>query len=123
VYAGLVCALFRRTGDGTKAGMLFKELDRTRNSHVADALRATKLRVELARAHDFLQQQKLDEAAAVVRELAANTEGTDARKDLTRQADEITHAAATNRQIEIYNQAVGQVNRGEYTKALKTLDQ
>ena len=122
-YGVHLFALYRRTGDRAKADTLFKELDRTRNSQVAYALRATKLRVELARAHDFLQQQKLDEAAAVVRELAANTEDTDARKDLTRQADEITHAAATNRQIEIYNQAVGQVNRGEYTKALKTLDQ
>ena len=33
------------------------------------------------------------------------------------------HTAATNRQIDAYNKAVGEVNRGEYTKALKMLDE
>ena len=86
-------------------------------------MRATSLRVELAHAHDLLQHQKLDEAAAVIRALAASTEDVDARKDLTSQADEIAHTAATNRQIDAYNKAVGEVNRGDYTKALKMLDE
>ena len=122
-YGVHLFAMYRRIGDRAKADALFKELDRARNPQVAYALRATSLRVELARAHDLLQQQKLDEAAAVIRELAANTEDLDARKDLTSQADEITHAAATNRQIDAYNKAVGEVNRGDYTKALKMLDE
>jgi cytochrome c-type biogenesis protein CcmH/NrfG len=115
-------AMYRRSGDRAKADALFKELDAARNPQVSYALRATSLRVELARAHDLLKEQKLDEAAAVIRDLAANTEDADARKDLTNQADEIAHAAATNREIDAFNKAVGEVNRGEYTKALKTLD-
>jgi hypothetical protein len=115
-------AMYRRIGDRAKTDALFKELDAARNPQVSYALRATSLRVELARAHDLLKEQKLDEAAAVIRDLAVNTEDADARKDLTNQADEIAHTAATNREIDAFNKAVGEVNRGEYTKALKTLD-
>ncbi len=122
-YAVHLFAMYRRTGDRAKADPLFKELDRARNPQVSFALRVTALRVELARANSLVQQQKLEEAAAVIRELAANTEDADAKKDLAHQADEIAHAAATNRQIDAYNQAVGQVNRGEYAQALKTLEQ
>ena len=122
-YAVHLFAMYRRTGNRAKADALFAILDRARNAQVSYALRATTLRVELARANMFVQQQKLDEAAAVIRELAANTEDVDARKDLSHQADEIANAAATNRQIDIYNRAVAEVNRGEYAKAMKTLDQ
>jgi tetratricopeptide (TPR) repeat protein len=122
-YAVHLFALYRRTGNRAKADPLFATLDRARNPQVSYALRATSLRVDLARANALVQQQKLDEAAAVIRELAANTEDLDARKDLAHQADEIAHAAATNRQIDVYNKAVAEVNRGEYAKAMKTLDQ
>jgi len=122
-YAVHLFAMYRRTGDRAKADALFTVLDRARNPQVAFAMRATILRVELARANAFVQQQKLDEAAAIIRELAANTEDADARRDLAHQADEIAHAADTNRQIHTYNKAVGEVNRGEYAKAMKTLDQ
>ena len=122
-YAVHLFAMYRRTGDRAKADALFTALDRARNPQVAFAMRATILRVELARANAFVQQQKLDEAAAIIRELAANTEDADAKRDLAHQADEIAHAADTNRQIDTYNKAVGEVNRGEYAKAMKTLDQ
>ena len=122
-YAVHLFAMYRRTGDRAKADALFTELDRARNPQVSYALRATSLRGEMARAQELLNQQKLDEAAAVIRDLAATIEDADARKDLTSQADELTHTAATNRQIESYNKAVGEVNRGDYKQALKTLDQ
>jgi tetratricopeptide (TPR) repeat protein len=116
-------AMYRRARNRAKADPLFIELDRARNPQVAYAMRATIMRVELAQANSLVQQQKLDEAAAVIRDLADNTSDSDAKRDLVRQADEITRAAATNREIEAYNKAVGQVNRGEYAKALKTLKQ
>ena len=122
-YAVHLFAMYRRVSNRAKADPLFAELDRARNPQVAYAMRATIMRVELAHANALVQQQKLDEAAAVIRDLADNTSDSDAKRDLVRQADEITHAAATNREIEAYNKAVGQVNRGEYTKALKTLNQ
>ncbi|HLJ74130.1 MAG TPA: hypothetical protein VKU62_06065, partial [Thermoanaerobaculia bacterium] len=121
-YAVHLFALYRRARDRAKADALFAQLDRARNPQVAFAIRSTALRVELTRAHDLLQQQKLDEAAAVIRDLAANTEDLDAKKDLANQADEITRAAATNREIDAYNKAVGQVNAGQLKQALKTLD-
>src|SRR5207253_597712 len=116
-------AMYRRTGDRTKADALFNALDRAKNPQVAYAMRATILRVELARANAFVQEQRLDDATVVIRDLAANTADPDAKRDLLHQADEIAHAAETNRQIETYNKAVGEVNRGDYGKAIKTLDQ
>ena len=118
------CGQLRRfVGNRAKADPLFVELDRARNAQVAYAMRATIMRVELAHANALVHQQKLDEAAAVIRDLADNTSDSDAKRDLIHQAEEITRAAATNREIEVYNRAIGQINRGEYNKALKTLDQ
>jgi len=116
-------AMYRRTADRAKADALLAELDRARNSQVAYAMRATILRVELERANNFVHEQKFDEAVVVIRDLAANTPDADAKRDLIRQADEIAHAAQTNREIEVYNKAVAEVNRGDYAKALKTLNQ
>src|SRR6266849_1054353 len=121
-YGVHLFAMYRRAGERAKADVLFTELDRARNPQVAYALRATIMRVELAHANALMQKQKLDEAAAVIRDLAANTADSDAKRDLINQAEDITRAAATNRQIEAYNKAVAEVNRGDYKKALKTLD-
>ncbi len=122
-YGVHLFAMYRRTVDRARANALFNELDRARNSQVAYAMRATILRVELERANNFVHEQKFDEAVVVIRDLAANTPDADAKRDLIRQADEIAHAAQTNREIEVYNRAVAEVNRGDYAKALKTLNQ
>ena len=97
-------------------------LDTARNSQVAYATRAVLMRVELRRAKEYVQQNKLSEAAAVIHELAANTADADAKADLERQAGHILHVAEQNRQIDVYNQAIGQVNGGDYRAAMKTLD-
>ena len=65
-------AMYRRVTNRAKADPLFIELDRARNPQIAYAMRATIMRVELAHANAFVQQQKLDEAAAVIRDLADN---------------------------------------------------
>jgi hypothetical protein len=122
-YGVHLFAMYRRVGNRAKADPLFVELDRARNPQVAFAMRATIMRVELAHANALVQQQKLDDAAAVIRDLADNTSDSDAKRDLIQQAEQITRAAATNREIEAYNKAIGEVNRGEYKKALKTLNQ
>ena len=122
-YGVHLFAMYRRTGARAKADALFTELDRARNPQIAYALRATIMRVELAHANALMQEQKLEEAAAVIRDLAANTADSDAKNDLIQQADEITRAAVTNRQIEAYNKAVAEVNRGDYKRAMKTLDE
>jgi tetratricopeptide (TPR) repeat protein len=122
-YALHLFSMYRRVGDRARADALFAVLDKARDAQVAYAARAIVLRVELARANALVQQQKLDEAAAVIRDLASNTPDADAKRDLVHQADEIAHAAETNRQIDIYNKAVGEVNRGDYAAAMKTLRQ
>ena len=119
-YALHLFALYRRTGDRAKAGPLYKRLDAARNAQVAYAARAIIVRVESARATELVHQQKLDEAAAALRGLAAESGGD---KDLEKQAADYERLAATNRQIEAYNKAIGDVNRGRYAAARKSLEQ
>jgi len=121
-YAVHLFALYRRTVERAKADALFAVLDHARNAQVSYALRASALRIELARAHEFLQQQKLEQAAAVIRDLAAHTDDAGEKGDLTRQADDIEQTAETNRQIDAYNRAVNLVNMGDYAKAKRALD-
>ncbi|HEY8848162.1 MAG TPA: tetratricopeptide repeat protein [Thermoanaerobaculia bacterium] len=116
-------AMYRRVGDRANADPLFALLDGARSPQVAYAARAIIMRVEMSRVNTLAKQQKLDEAAAVLRGLAAETSDSDARTDLVKQAVEIERVARTNREIEVYNQAIGQVNRGDYAAALKTLNQ
>ena len=113
-------AMYRRTGDRAKAAPLFAWLERARSAQVAYAARAVILRVETARATELVHQQKLDEAAKVLRDLAAESGGN---ADLEAQAADYEKVAATNRQIAAYNEAIGQVNRGEYAAARKSLEQ
>jgi tetratricopeptide (TPR) repeat protein len=116
-------AMDRRTGDQAKADALFAILESARNAQVAFAARAVLMRVELARVNALVKQQKLDEAAAVLRGLARETPDSDSRSDLQRQANDLAHVAKTNREISTYNEAIGQVNRGDYAAAARTLTQ
>ena len=120
-FALHLLAMYRRSGDRAKADPLFAQLDAARNPQVSFAARAVITRAELARANAFTHEQRLDEAAAVVRELAANTADPDGRRDFEKQAAELTRVAAQNRQIESYNLIVGQVNAGKYREASKAL--
>jgi hypothetical protein len=113
--------MYRRTGDREKAGPLFARLEAARNVQVAFAARAVIVRVETDRANELVREQKLDEAAAVLRSLAAEAGNGPARDDLEKQADDYAKVAATNRQIEVYNRAIGEVNRGDYAAARKSL--
>ena len=115
-------AFYRRLGDRARADPLLAQLERARSAQVAFAAHSVILRVELARANALVQQQKLPEAAAVVRDLAANTPDPDGRKDLERQAAEIDRVAEINKQISEYNHAISLVNSGRYREASKALD-
>ena len=121
-YAVHLFALYRRAGDRAKADPLFATLDAARSAQVSYAARAVVMRVELARVNDFLQQNKLHEAADVMRSLADATVDADAKADLERQANDIARVAEQNRQIEVYNRAIGQVTSGDYRAAMKTLN-
>jgi Cytochrome c biogenesis factor len=120
-FALHLLAMYRRSGDRAKADPLFAQLDAAHKPQVSFAARAVIMRAELARANALTHEQRLDEAAAVVRELAANTADGDTRRDFEKQAAELTRVAAQNRQIEAYNQIVGLVNAGKYREAMKSL--
>jgi tetratricopeptide (TPR) repeat protein len=115
--------MYRRTGDIAEADALFAQLDRARDEQVAYAARAALVRIELDRANELTKQQRLDEAAAIVRGLADITTDPAAKRDLARQAEGIDKVADTNRQIATYNVAIGLVNGGKYREARKTLDE
>lgn len=120
-YSLHLLAMYRRIGDRAKADPLFAQLDALHNPQVSYAARAVIVRAELARANELTHEQRLDEAAAVIRELAANTPDTDSRQMYEKQAAELTRVAAQNRQIDAYNQIVAQVNAGRYHEAIKAV--
>jgi tetratricopeptide (TPR) repeat protein len=115
-------AMYRRTRDLGHANPLFAELDAARKPQVAYAARAIIVRTELARANALTHEQRLDEAAAVIRELAASMPDPDARRDFASQADDLARVAGQNREIEAYNKAVEQVNAGKYREASRALN-
>jgi tetratricopeptide (TPR) repeat protein len=121
-FALHLLAMYRRAGDRAKADPLFARLDAAHKPQVSFAARAVIVRAELTRANALTHDGRLDEAAAVVRDLAANTADPAARGDFETQAAELTRVAAQNRQIEAYNKIVAQVNNGNYHDAAKALN-
>jgi hypothetical protein len=116
-------ALLRRAGENERAAAVFARLQEMHSSQLNFAARAIVVRQELDKANDLTRRQKLDEAAEVIRDLAANTPDADARADLERQAAEIARVAETNRHIVIYNKAIVEANAGNRKAALQTLSQ
>jgi hypothetical protein len=116
-------ALLRRAGEKERAAAVFARLQEMHSSQLNFAARAIVVRKELDKANDLTRRQKLDEAAEVIRDLAANTPDADARADLERQAAEIARVAETNRHIVIYNKAIVEANAGNRKAALQTLSQ
>jgi tetratricopeptide (TPR) repeat protein len=114
-------ALYRRAGDLAKADPLFARLDAVRNPQLSFAARAVIVRAELARANALTREQHLDEAATIIRDLAANTPDPDGRAVFENQAAELSRVAAQNRQIDAYNRIVAQVNAGKYHEAIKAV--
>jgi tetratricopeptide (TPR) repeat protein len=120
-FALHLLAMYRRVGNRAKADPLFARLEAMHKPQVSFAARAVIVRAELTRANALTHEGRLDEAAAIVRDLAANTADPDARRDFEKQAAELIRVAAQNRQIEAYNKIVAQVNNGNYHDATKAL--
>jgi tetratricopeptide (TPR) repeat protein len=120
-FALHLLAIYRRTGNRAKADPLFAQLDALHKPQISFAARAVIVRAELTRANALTHDGRLDEAAAVVRDLAANTADPDARRDYEKQAAELTRVAAQNRQIDAYNKIIAQVNNGSYHEATAAL--
>ena len=116
--------LYLRTGARAKADALFAStFDRARDKQTIFAARNLLLRFETDQANALAKEGKLDEAAAIVRKLAAATEDPSARRELEQQAAQLAATAAINRHIGMYNQAVTLVNAGRKLEAIKLLDE
>jgi len=115
---------YLRTGDNAKADALFAAVfERARDKQIVFAARNLKVRFETDRANALAKQGKLDEAAAIVRALAAATEDALAKRELTQQADQLAATAAVNRHIQMYNEAVTLANSGRKLEAIRLLDE
>ena len=114
--------MYRRSGNRAEADRLFAQLESMPNPQIAIAARAVVARADVMRANALTRGNRLDEAAAVVRELAASAGDTDARRDFEKQAADLTNAATRNRQIETYERIVAQVNSGMFREAIKALN-
>ncbi len=112
-------SMLRRGGRPSEE--LFKQLDAARSPQVRFAARAIIVRQDLARTNELLKAGKYDDAAAILRALAASSPDGDAKADFEHKAADVAKAAESNRQIGVYNDAIALVNKGKYAAARKTL--
>lgn len=117
-------AMLLRTQQHEKAEALYAEsLANARDKQVVFAAKNVRLVADTTRANALAKEGKLDEAAAVVRSLAAQTEDAKARAELERQAASLESVAAVNRHITMYNDAIALANAGKNSAARKLLDE
>ena len=112
-------SMYRRSGRPSEE--LFKQLESARSPQVKFAARAIVVRLDLARTNELLKSGKYDEAAAILRALAASSPDGDTKADFEHKAAEVARAAESNRQIGVYNDAIALVNDGKYAAARKAL--
>jgi tetratricopeptide (TPR) repeat protein len=123
-YAVHLYAMLLRGGQRAKADALYARVfERSRDPQAVFAARNVRLRVESDRANALAKAGKLDEAAAVVRELASSIGDASARRELEQQAASLAATAAVNRHIAMYNQAVVASNSGQKREARRILDE
>jgi hypothetical protein len=105
--------------DRAKADALYAELAHARDAQTVFAAKSLLVRELTHRANALVAEQKLDEAAAIVRELAKNTPEPN---DLIRQAEQLERTADANRQIHQYNDAIARLHNGDRKGAIAVLD-
>jgi tetratricopeptide (TPR) repeat protein len=117
-------AMLLRTEQFEKAEAFYqKALANVRNKQVVFAARNVRLVAETDRANALIQEGRNDEAAALVRSLAATMEDPAGRRQLEQQAASLESIAAVNRHIVLYNDAIALSNKGKNRDAIKVLDE
>jgi tetratricopeptide (TPR) repeat protein len=117
-------SMYLRTGARDKADALFASaFEHARDKQTIFAARNVFVTVETERANALAQGGKLEEAAAVVRNLAARTTDALSRRELELQADQLMATANVNREIQIYNRAIELANKGKNREAISVLDE
>lgn len=116
-------AMYLHTGQRAKADALYERaFARARDKQLVFAAKNTLLQVETKRANDLARGGKYDEAAKIVRELAAATPDEFSKRELERQATELEAVNNVNEHIKQYNQAVALSNTGKTREAIRVLD-
>lgn len=117
-------AMLLRTGQRAAADALHAEaFANARDKQLVFAAKNVLLMAETGRANQLAKEGKLEEAAAIVRALAAATDDPMGRRDLEQQAAQLENVANVNRHIRMYNEAVALSNTGKNREAVKVLDQ
>jgi tetratricopeptide (TPR) repeat protein len=117
-------AMLLRTGAREKADTLYAAaFANARDQQTIFAARNVLLLSETARANAFAQTGKLDEAAGIVRALAASTPDPRGKRELEQQAANLEATSAINRHITTYNEAISLVNAGKKRDAVRLLDE
>lgn len=70
-----------------------------------------------------MREQKVDEASVVIKGLAASAPAGPYKLELERQIEELDRVAKLNRQIEVYNRAIGLANKGQSQQAQQMVDE
>lgn len=123
-YAIHLYSMYLRSGARDKAAALYTAaFENARDKQVVFAAANVRLDAETQRANELAQSGKLDEAAALVREIASTISDADERGAMERQAAHIESVALTNRHIKMYNDAIQFSNAGRHRDALKVLDE
>ncbi|HEX7191595.1 MAG TPA: tetratricopeptide repeat protein [Thermoanaerobaculia bacterium] len=121
-YALHLFAMLRQTEQMAKADALFADLDSMHDPEVAFAARAVILRLEIDRANTLIKQQRLSDAAAVLRALVDQTDDRESKSSLARQASEIEYLVGINAQVSAYNDAVSLFNHHRLKETIAALD-
>jgi tetratricopeptide (TPR) repeat protein len=117
-------AMYLRIDDRVKADALYAAVfEHARDRQTVFAARNAMVIAETTRANTLAQAGKLDEAAAIVRKLAANTPDPAGRREFEAHAEKLEATALINRHIQVYNDAIALANRGREPEAIKLLDE
>ena len=123
-YAIHLYAMYLKSGAREKADALFAAaFENARDKQVAFAARNVLLEAETERANELARRGKLEEAAALVRSMAATIPDPKGREEMLKQANEIESVALVNKHITMYNDAVTLSNANRKRDAMKVLDE
>ncbi|HEX6100329.1 MAG TPA: DUF1570 domain-containing protein [Thermoanaerobaculia bacterium] len=117
-------AMLLRTQQREKADALYTRVfENAQDKQLVFAVRNVRLSSETSRANALTKEGKLDEAAQIVRGLAAATDDPVARRELEQQAASLESIGAVNRHITMYNEAIALANKSRNRAALQLLDE
>lgn len=103
------------------AALQAQAFQNARDPQLRFAAKNVLLHAEARRANELASQGHLEEAARIVRTLAAGTDPP-GRRELEQQAAQLEATAAVNSHIRIYNEAITLANSGHNREAVKVLD-